>query len=358
MSAQPHEDIIIDQSLEDLLPIVITEYDAISRKGIQSSFLARDLVRMYDKITFYKHNNTELDLTLYNNIISTSSATSNNTDGDANNNSKEGTQINDENNHTDNKPNKNDDEAVVEIIEGNQQQSVNTTSTNGTSSENLVAETPNIVAESSNNSKVKTPTDDVSTSVATTPSKEKSIPISSPSGVSSPTKKDVEIIVLPSNQQVEKIDHQRITDLVYNEFEKDEFTHFPHNNSSLDDPDRSDQLFVDILNLLSKSFAFKQSVPCQPILSLKEFKEIVVSKAVQNYVSSLLEGKFGDNHPVVKYLTLVDQAFVVSLLGHFAEALFFTKTPIRFKDIRGTWRIDVRLYQDKISMVHRRYVSH
>jgi len=284
MSANVDEEILIDQSLEELLPIIATEYDAISRKSIQSSFLA----------------------------IDTSSIPS---------------------------PCDDEEPEVVEklVVEEAKEEQVT------------------IVEGGSDNVTVNSPSED---KTASEPVEKPSSPSANDTPVDA-SKKEVEIIKLASQVSApEKIDHERITRMVYDTVETD-FEHFEHlseNAKDTNNPSKGDYIFSDILNTLTKVFFVKQSIEeCKPLFTIKKFQDIVKSKAVPNYVSSLLEGSYGDSHPVVRFLTLVDQAFVVSLLGHFSESLFFSKSPMRFKDVRGSWRIDLRLYENTLSMVHRRF---
>ncbi|KAF0982486.1 hypothetical protein FDP41_011416 [Naegleria fowleri] len=342
MSAKPQEEIFVDQSLEELLPIVATEFDAISRKPIQSSFLARDLVRMYDKISFYRQKDFELN-------FSRMAVQKEHDDSNLNNN-------NNNNNHS---MNENASHPLVESSIHHQQAS------------SFSSELPPQEQRPVDNNISKDDHDDSNghdhtTTTATTTT------VASMTTTSDTTSTTTATIANNNNhsnatmncsspQTQEKTimadHHERITQFVYqhvdHEFEK--FSHLTRNLDEMEKEDRGDQIFVDLLNTLTRLFHSMETLQeCKPLLTLQEFKNIVVSKSVPNYVSTLMEGQYGDGHPLVKFLTLVDQAFVVSLLGHFAESLFFTKTPIRFKDIRGTWRIDIRMYQNCISMVHRR----
>ncbi|KAG2394017.1 hypothetical protein C9374_003781 [Naegleria lovaniensis] len=351
MSSRPQEEVFVDQSLEELLAIVATEFDAISRKPIQSSFLARDLVRMYDKITFYRQKDFEL-----------SPMTVSQQENDNIHHHDENVITN--NDHG-NKPSSSESELqVVEQLptfssnENSESHPPSQCTRVDTNRDNDTSHSTNhSTCNTTNHSTCNTTTATTNTTTMTTTHTSKS------THCTNHTIDDGSIITVLSSSTTtttteRPIDHERITQFVYQQVEHNEFEKFSHlsrNLNEMEKEDRGDQIFVDILNTLTRLFHQKESIQeCKPLLTLQEFKKIVVSKSVPNYVSTLMEGHYGDGHPIVKFLTLVDQAFVVSLLGHFAESLFFTKIPIRFKDIRGTWRIDIRMYPNYISMVHRR----
>ncbi|KAL9655289.1 hypothetical protein ABK040_009062 [Willaertia magna] len=298
----------IDQSLEDLLPIIGTEFDAISKKPIQSSFLARDLVRMYGNISFYR-------------LPPTTITTKNTTNSGSNENlAGKNVEKKEEEEQIEENLNKAEEEKAEKKEEDKKEEE----------QENRIT---------SNNS---------STSV----------------------------VVIENNNVEEKKDENLTSTEINNEKKEnnnvmEEFEFRSKEALDKENPLHSDYLFVDVVNQVTKIFFEKENSFLMnkhaemnkeneekkeeiELLDINSFLEIVKSKSVWNDVSKLLEVKYGNEHPVVRYLTLVDQAFVVSLLGHFAEALFFTKTPIRFKDIRGTWKIKIYCYENTISMVHER----
>lgn len=84
------------------------------------------------------------------------------------------------------------------------------------------------------------------------------------------------------------------------------------------------------------------------------YKEVVPSEQMHQSLTLFLDRYFGDDNILVKLLKCVDQAYVVALLGNLAESLFFSKQPMRFKDVQGSWHITIRKNEDNFSFIHHR----
>lgn len=95
-------------------------------------------------------------------------------------------------------------------------------------------------------------------------------------------------------------------------------------------------------------------------ISPKLWQDEVPTEQIDTVLNSFMEKYYGDSSKLVKVIMCVDQAFIVCLLGHLAESLFFSEYPMRFKDIRGTWNCSVIQRQNlessrpTVSFVHRR----
>jgi hypothetical protein len=88
-------------------------------------------------------------------------------------------------------------------------------------------------------------------------------------------------------------------------------------------------------------------------ISEEQFDKELPDTQLHQALSDFFVRYYGNQSRIMKLLRCVDQAFVVSLLGHFSESLFMCEEPMRFKDVRGTWTIDVIKKKDTFSFVHR-----
>jgi hypothetical protein len=86
----------------------------------------------------------------------------------------------------------------------------------------------------------------------------------------------------------------------------------------------------------------------------EEYNQIVPNEQMHQMLTMFLDQYFGNDHTLCRLLKCVDQAYVVSLLGNLAETLYFCSTPMRFKDIQGTWTITIRKNESNYSFIHHR----
>jgi hypothetical protein len=90
------------------------------------------------------------------------------------------------------------------------------------------------------------------------------------------------------------------------------------------------------------------------ILQLEKERLVDMVSSFSNHqgMTELLTKIYGDQSQMCKILRFVDQSFVVSMLGHFGETLISKE--LRCKDVRGTWKIEIRKHETTFSVIHRR----
>jgi hypothetical protein len=90
------------------------------------------------------------------------------------------------------------------------------------------------------------------------------------------------------------------------------------------------------------------------ILQLEKERLVDMLSEFSNHqgMTELLTKVYGDQSQMCKILRFVDQSFVVSMLGHFGETLISRE--LRCKDVRGTWKIEIKKHESTFSVTHRR----
>ncbi len=137
------------------------------------------------------------------------------------------------------------------------------------------------------------------------------------------------------------------------------------NSSTLSAPSSSHpsqkERIVLLLNTIAKLFNYDveqhltSSEEMIPLLSTDDFDKSTEPfdfKIFEDYILRF----YGDQtkSKVIKLLKLVDQAYIVCLLGHFTETVYYNHQ-FRFKDVSGSWQVIVKKSEDGFySVAHKR----
>ena len=115
------------------------------------------------------------------------------------------------------------------------------------------------------------------------------------------------------------------------------------------------QLFVDFINGIGKLFnGHDENIDLPTSFTEEQFFEMVGrnkrsetdNDLDENEMKTVFKKLYSEKHPeVIRYLSGIAQLVVVSTLGKLASGIIATKAPLQPKDVRGSWTVQFRRYE-------------